>query len=88
MRKEDYPEEPGIYAFTRNTSSGKCQIVYIGSAAQGLRTRIYGHHLINGDRTALPLKKSGPDKGGTRQEGGCNLIYAITREKAGVSEAT
>ena len=85
LEKEHVPDVPGIYAFTRHDPDAQSgfEVVYIGEAAQGLRERIWAHHLIRGNRDWLPIAKNGPNKGKTRQAGGCNLIFALARTKAG-----
>ena len=74
----DFPEEPGIYMFTEED-----EVMYIGVAAQGIRERVFKHHLVGGRDGFLPIKKTGQTAGITRQIGGCNLIYHLTWEKVG-----
>lgn len=85
LEKEHVPDVPGIYAFTRPDPAAQSgfEVMYVGVATQGLRERIWAHHLMRGNQDWLPIAKYGPNKGNTRQEGGCNLIFALARAKAG-----
>ena len=74
--KECFPEEPGVYMFTEGN-----EVMYIGSAAQGIRTRVFQHHLASGQACYLPILKRGPNAGTTRQEGGNNLVYHLTLDQ-------
>ncbi len=75
---DKFPEEPGVYMFTEGN-----EVMYIGSAAQGIRQRVFRHHLISGRADILPIRRYGPTAGATRQIGGCNLAYLLTWEQVG-----
>ena len=76
LAEADFPMEPGIYMFTEDAG-----VMWIGSAAQGIRSRVFHHQLVRGRRSFLPIRKTGSGRGTTRQVMGCSLILHIARER-------
>lgn len=76
LEEADFPTDPGIYMFTEGVD-----VMWIGTAAQGIRSRVFHHQLVRGRRSFLPIRKNGAGRGSTRQVMGCSLILHIARER-------
>ena len=76
LAEVDFPTEPEIYMFTEGAS-----VMWTGTAAQGIRGRVFHHQLVCGRRSFLPIRKTGRGRGTTLQVMGCSLILHIARER-------